>query len=259
MNHRLHRSAAITAPLLLAAVIASTATFVFAAGAPGDAAPAQAASPTPMRLPPDLVFGGDSGSGMTVTFHHSTHVDFAGRKCTPCHPEPFKMLHPAHRTSHQEMNAGRSCGTCHDGRSATSTKDQSSCSNCHQETGSADAGNAGIARSAPQAGGAPQRTTGVSPSSPAPAAAGPRDIKLPRSDASPGVVVFRHSSHAAPKAKCADCHPALFTMKAGATGIANHSVFHEKKCGSCHNGKRAFGTDDMDKCQSCHSAEGVGK
>ena len=235
------------------------AMLVFAAGAPGDAAPVQAASPTPMRLPPDLVFGGDSGSGMAVTFHHSTHVDFAGGKCTPCHPEPFKMLHPTHRTSHQEMNAGRSCGTCHDGRSATSTKDESSCSACHQEMGSAGAGNAGIARTASQAGDPPQRTTGAAPSPPATAAAGPRDIRLPRSDASPGGVVFRHSSHAAPKAKCADCHPALFAMKASATGIADHSVFHEKKCGSCHDGKRAFGTDDTDKCQSCHSAEGVGK
>lgn len=88
-----------------------------------------------MRLPPDLVFDKTVGPDLAVTFRHTTHVESSDGKCVGCHPAPFRILHPSRATSHEEMEAGRSCGACHDGKGAFATKDESSCSTCHTGSG----------------------------------------------------------------------------------------------------------------------------
>lgn len=97
--------------------------------------PALAGSSPPssvMKLPPDLVFHGAKDAPAPVVFSHTLHVPFTD-KCTACHPQPFRMLRPARTTLHAEMDAGRSCGICHDGKAAFATADTESCSRCHAE------------------------------------------------------------------------------------------------------------------------------
>lgn len=84
-----------------------------------------------VRLPPDLIFDRTIGESGAVIFRHTTHTTFAGGKCAGCHPQPFKILHPTRRADHEEMNAGRSCGACHDGKKAFGVDDGAQCQRCH--------------------------------------------------------------------------------------------------------------------------------
>lgn len=61
-------------------------------------------------------------------------------------------------------------------------------------------------------------------------------------------VTFSHRKHGAWLA-CANCHPALFEKKAGATPMNPANVHTQKYCAACH-GKVAF--DIGSSCLSCH-------
>ena len=92
----------------------------------------------PMRLPPDLLFDSKDAPA-PVIFRHTTHVapEPAQNACLACHPEPYKMLHPVRHATHDEMDHGRSCGACHDGKKAFATSDPDRCDRCHStEAGS---------------------------------------------------------------------------------------------------------------------------
>lgn len=88
-----------------------------------------------VRLPADLIFDRTMGEGGAVIFRHTTHTAFAGGQCVACHPQPFKILHPTRQASHEEMNAGRSCGMCHDGKKAFGVDDGAQCQRCHAPEG----------------------------------------------------------------------------------------------------------------------------
>ncbi len=84
-----------------------------------------------LRLPPDIVLDAASGSPGAVVFRHTTHAALTDNKCLTCHPRPFAILRPTRKFLHDDMNAGRSCGICHDGKSAFGATDPSSCQECH--------------------------------------------------------------------------------------------------------------------------------
>jgi c(7)-type cytochrome triheme protein len=65
-----------------------------------------------------------------------------------------------------------------------------------------------------------------------------------------GNVVFDGTIHA--KAKCNECHPALFKMKKGGDAITMKDMNDGKFCGSCHNGTKAFSVKDAAGCAKCH-------
>jgi len=92
-------------------------------------APAALTRPPELRLPPDIVYDRAEGSPGPVVFRHAAHFELAENRCTPCHPRPFRMLRPERLVTHDEMNAGRSCGLCHDGRKAAPVDDD--CGHCH--------------------------------------------------------------------------------------------------------------------------------
>mgnify|MGYP001617876451 CR=1 FL=1 len=69
-------------------------------------------SPPALRLPADIVYSRTVGPDSAVSFSHDTHVALAGNRCLGCHPAPFRMLTPSRRTTHAEMKAGGSCGSC---------------------------------------------------------------------------------------------------------------------------------------------------
>jgi c(7)-type cytochrome triheme protein len=83
-----------------------------------------------LTLPADLRFA-SKDTPAPVLFRHATHVDAERPGCRGCHPEPFRMLHPLRHTSHAQMDAGRSCGICHDGKRSFATSDGERCDRCH--------------------------------------------------------------------------------------------------------------------------------
>ncbi len=60
-----------------------------------------------------------------------------------------------------------------------------------------------------------------------------------------GKVVFDGKTHAG--SKCNACHPAPFKMKKEMK-ITMADMKAGKNCGTCHDGKKAFGADDCAKC-----------
>jgi c(7)-type cytochrome triheme protein len=111
-----------------------------AAGAtPGAAGTAATAAPPPSlavvmpRLPRDHAFPRRGQSPGAVTFSHASHVDARRADCTTCHPRHFRILAPGQTAAgvpvtHRDMEQGRQCGACHDGKAAFGLKD---CETCH--------------------------------------------------------------------------------------------------------------------------------
>ena len=69
--------------------------------------------------------------------------------------------------------------------------------------------------------------------------------------ASAGKVVFDGKSHAENGAKCTDCHTKIYPMKKGPS-VTMAEMNAGKSCGSCHNGEKAFKTNDQASCNKCH-------
>ena len=90
-----------------------------------------------LRLPADLTFASNPDAPAPVLFRHETHVDASAPRCTGCHPEPFSILKRERRVSHAEMDEGRQCGICHDGRAAFKASDSDACEFCHSGEGGA--------------------------------------------------------------------------------------------------------------------------
>lgn len=208
-----------------------------------------------LRLPADFAIVGTDGSPGTVVFRHTTHAPLTGNSCVTCHPQPFPILHPLGKVAHADMNAGRSCGTCHDGKSAFGTADGASCRECHggRETDPPAADPA--PRGASPAAAVP---AGRAPAAPrkGPGRNGPRDVTFKAGADSPGPVTFRHAAHLAGGTQCGACHPKPFAMKAGQTPLVKDAMLKGGTCGACHDGKRAFAVDDGAACERCHAAEG---
>ena len=89
-----------------------------------------------LRLPPEQKIADNVDSPGPVVFSHATHVEFSGGRCLSCHPSPFSILGKHRVISHEEMEAGRACGTCHNGSDATGVDDSDACMICHSEGGS---------------------------------------------------------------------------------------------------------------------------
>ncbi|GEM_PF-581725 len=66
-------------------------------------------------------------------------------------------------------------------------------------------------------------------------------------------VTFNHSTHSREKGMtCRNCHPAMFKMKQGTTGITMDAILKGEYCGKCHDGTRAFGIKGDSDCAQCH-------
>jgi c(7)-type cytochrome triheme protein len=71
-------------------------------------------------------------------------------------------------------------------------------------------------------------------------------------DGSAGKVVFSGSIHAGKGLKCMECHPKIFPMKKTTEELKMSEMNAGKYCGECHNGKRAFSTNNPADCSKCH-------
>jgi c(7)-type cytochrome triheme protein len=95
-------------------------------------ASAAAASSLP-KLPGELQIAKAADSPGQVVFNHASHVDEAKPSCTGCHPREFRILKaktPAAPIKHADMEKGRQCGRCHDGKTSFNMTDD--CSMCHK-------------------------------------------------------------------------------------------------------------------------------
>ncbi len=70
-----------------------------------------------------------------VLFSHASHQK-AGEKCTPCHVKVFKLKKGSAKKTGKfnmvSMEAGKFCGSCHNGKKSFSVKVKASCNKCHK-------------------------------------------------------------------------------------------------------------------------------
>lgn len=69
---------------------------------------------------------------INVTFDHRVHTDLIGLACNECHDALFVMQRGVTPVKDQTMTAlakGKSCGACHDGRTAFASNTR--CNACH--------------------------------------------------------------------------------------------------------------------------------
>jgi len=72
----------------------------------------------------------DKNTG-NIPFSHNNHTNLY--TCGECHPLIFKTSRSKNRISMKKMEAGSSCGSCHDGKTAFSVK--ANCASCHKISG----------------------------------------------------------------------------------------------------------------------------
>jgi c(7)-type cytochrome triheme protein len=89
---------------------------------------------------------------------------------------------------------------------------------------------------------------------------GPADLVFPKSEDSPGVVTFRHSTHVdTTSPNCTACHTSQFKMlKINLQTPPNATrwdMHNEQRCGACHNGEKAFSLKEADNCATCHTPQ----
>lgn len=66
-----------------------------------------------------------------VVFSHDNHAGTKMLKCSECHNAVFSTRAHHFKATMKDMQAGRSCGTCHNGQRAFDVR--SNCTRCHLE------------------------------------------------------------------------------------------------------------------------------
>ena len=85
-----------------------------------------------MAVPPGKTVDFAGGSAGKVVFDGKVHAD-KGLKCGDCHTKIFKMKKGADTITMADINAGKACGTCHNGEKAFKSSDAANCSKCHKK------------------------------------------------------------------------------------------------------------------------------
>jgi len=85
-----------------------------------------------MAVPAGKTVEFDAKDAGKVIFDGKIHAD-KGNKCNACHPAVFKMKKGADVITMKDLDAGKFCGTCHDGKKAFSTSDKAACAKCHKK------------------------------------------------------------------------------------------------------------------------------
>ena len=65
-----------------------------------------------------------------VVFSHDSHVGGVGLECTKCHDKLFTSSAQHKAVTMKQMQQGKSCGACHNGKAAFTVK--GNCKNCHK-------------------------------------------------------------------------------------------------------------------------------
>jgi c(7)-type cytochrome triheme protein len=70
-------------------------------------------------------------SAGNVVFSHDNHVGGVSLKCTDCHDSIYVTKEKHKAASMAQMQKGKSCGACHNGKKAFDVK--ANCNNCHKK------------------------------------------------------------------------------------------------------------------------------
>lgn len=212
----------------------------------------------------------------SVVYSHSAHSFI---KCNVCHPQIFKKKNNSNHVGMKEMENGRSCGACHNGRQAFSVTgdcvtchagdvpiktrkvgevlfshevhiDMFGCEECHPDLFKPRR-NSNHVTMAAMAGGEScgachdgDTAFGVTGDC---ATCHAGDILY--EDENNGNVVFPHTAHI-DMFGCDECHPDLFKPKRGFNKASMADMENGESCGACHDGATAFGV--AEDCESCH-------
>ena len=89
----------------------------------------------PVAVALGVIGGGDitmkGGKAGDVVFSHDSHVSDAGIGCKECHPKLYLDTKQHKKVTMAEMQKGKSCGACHNGRKAFDVKGD--CAKCHRK------------------------------------------------------------------------------------------------------------------------------
>jgi c(7)-type cytochrome triheme protein len=67
-----------------------------------------------------------------VTFQGKSHAG-AKLKCPDCHTKIYPMKKGAGKAKMADINAGKGCGTCHNGDKTFKASDPANCTKCHKK------------------------------------------------------------------------------------------------------------------------------
>jgi len=211
-----------------------------------------------------------------VVFSHQKHMaqKGIGNNCKSCHNVNMKKNV---RYTMKQMEQGKSCGECHNGKRAFAV---SECTRCHpvkdvriavKETGPVVFSHAGhpaakndcaachnrlfrtggtkhVGMAAMEKGkscGACHDGKKAFPVKQCSKCHPMREIDYPGGGA--GKVVFSHKFHTDAYG-CKECHPRLFKPAKGNPTVTMAEMEKGKSCGACHDSKTAFSVSDCDKC-----------
>ncbi|MDD2364703.1 MAG: cytochrome c3 family protein [Desulfuromonadaceae bacterium] len=222
----------------------------------------------------------------TATFSHEIHIAATGGACKGCHNGTV-ITGKEKSVSMAEMEKGRTCGACHNGKRAFSVTENCdrchnglkpkeitfnikgvtpatfshdfhtqaySCKECHTKNFPYKTV-VGKATMADMVGG---KSCGVCHNGNT-AFASSSDCDKCHKGMKPGKMKFKTSAGEATFShdfhteayKCADCHTKVFPFKAGVLKATMGEMENGKSCGACHNkGKDAFSVQD--DCGKCH-------
>lgn len=83
-------------------------------------------------VPPGQTVEFNGGAMGKVVFDGKSHAA-KGLKCTDCHTKIFPMKKGGVKMTMADINAGKFCGTCHNGTKAFKANDPANCSKCHKK------------------------------------------------------------------------------------------------------------------------------
>ncbi|MBT1071643.1 c(7)-type cytochrome triheme domain-containing protein [Pelotalea chapellei] len=209
-----------------------------------------------------------------LVFSHGKHLEMY--TCTDCHDTLFRTTHDNPHFSMAQMERGKSCGACHDGKTAFSVKGD--CVRCHQPpevvlTGDSHfshklhldmsfncrdchdklfvSGVNRISRTMKDmekgfsCGACHDGKTAFSVKADClKCHKNVRDVSFKAFNAR-----FSHMSHTT-LVKCDDCHSALFTGGIHSVRYTMPQMEKGSSCGACHDGKTAFSVTGH--CEKCH-------
>ena len=148
----------------------------------------------------------------SAVFSHTVHI--AAYSCKDCHPDLFIPGDKNKHFSMSQMEQGKSCGSCHDDKTAFGVK--SNCVKCHPGT--------------------------------------PRSVRYELSP-NTGNVDFTHKVHTDKGYVCTDCHYTAVPSGASDKRWVMKEMDQGKFCGSCHGLSMAFSVKDPLACERCHQKE----
>lgn len=240
-----------------------------------------ASSATAIELK-DITYKTDNAG--TVVFSHNSHLKKKPRKdplrCNACHEKETKRSEK--RYSMADMEKGKSCGACHNGRGAFSV---ALCSRCHivkdityniKQTGKVLFSHQAHLKKSPDCAKCHNAIfkTGKNPTvsmdemekgkSCGACHNGKAAFALsgcvkchPYKDATyklkaAGTVKFSHKAHIDLNISCAGCHETIYKPAKGNKTATMNDMEKGKSCGACHDGKKAFSVSA--NCATCHKA-----